>query len=57
MAQKKTSKQRQEDADLEAYLAAQRVRRNSILKRVGIIILCLALVVAFCIPAISWLIS
>ncbi|MCD8199819.1 MAG: hypothetical protein LUD25_02525 [Coriobacteriaceae bacterium] len=57
MAQKKTSKQRQEDADLEAYLEAQRVRRTSILKRVGIIILCLALVVAFCIPAISWLIS
>ena len=41
----------------EEYLEYKKQRRNSFLKRLGIIIVCVALVFAFCLPAISTLLK
>ena len=57
MAQKiKRDPQAIEDEELEAFVAARAARRNSLIKRIVIIIVCIGLVLCFCLPAVSMLI-
>lgn len=45
------------DRELEEFVAARKEARKQTAKRVGIIIICVALIFAFCLPAVGTLIS
>ncbi len=53
---KPMTKQEREDAELAAFMEARSAKRKNVLKLVVVIALCLLLVVAFCLPAITMLI-
>ena len=56
MSKKSAVRQKTEDEILAEFAAEQRKKRLDMLKRVGVIILCIFLVIAFCLPAITVLI-
>ena len=53
---KREKTQEDEDRELEEFIAAQQKTRTSLLKKVGIIIVCVLLVFAFCLPSLVSLI-
>ena len=44
-----------EERELEEFIAAQREKRKAMLKTAVVVVLCLGLVVAFCLPSIGLL--
>ena len=44
-----------EERELEEFIAAQREKRKAMLKTAVVVVVCLGLVVAFCLPSIGML--
>lgn len=57
MAQKvkRDKKAEDEERELEEFIAARKKARASLVKKVLIIVVCIGLVFAFCLPAVSML--
>ncbi len=54
---KMTTKEKKELEELKAFEAEQKRRVIVTLKKAGIVLLCVVLAFAFCLPSISWLLS
>jgi len=55
MAKKSANNQKSEAEQIAEFAAQQRQKRIDMVKRVGVIILCVFLVIAFCMPAVGLL--
>ena len=44
-----------EERELEEFIAAQREKRKAMLKTAVVVVVCLGLVIAFCLPSIGML--
>ena len=55
MSKRSAVKQKTEDEILAEFAAEQRSKRMALVKRVLVIILCVFLVIAFCMPAVGLL--
>ena len=56
MSRKSAVRQKTEEEILAEFAEEQRKKRLMVLKRIGVILLCVFLVIAFCLPAITVLI-
>ena len=56
MSRKSAVRQKTEEEILAEYAEEQREKRKALIKRIGVIILCVFLVFAFCMPAITLLV-
>ena len=57
MTNQKKAQSGPSDSELEKYVAERKEARKQALKRAGIIIICVALVFAFCLPAVGTLLN
>ncbi len=57
MAQKDKIKAQASDVELEEFVLSRKEARKQFLKRVGIVVICVILIFAFCFPAVTTLIS
>lgn len=57
MAQKDKIKAQASDVELEEFVLSRKEARKQFLKRVGIVVICVVLIFAFCFPAVTTLIS
>lgn len=55
MSRKSAQRVKTEDELLEEFMAEQKQKRKDMVKRVLVILLCIFLVFAFCMPAVSLL--
>ena len=54
---KREKSQEDEDRELKEFMKQQEKERNGLLKKIGIIVVCVLLVFAFCLPSLASLIS
>ena len=57
MAQKDKIKAQASDVELEEFVLSRKEARKQFLKRIGIVVICVILIFAFCFPAVTTLIS
>ncbi len=57
MSQKDKIKTQASDAELEEFVMSQKEARKQALKRAGIIVICVVLIIAFCFPAATILLN
>ena len=50
---KKNQKELEEEQELQAYVTERNEKRKSLAKQVLIIVVCIGLVIAFCLPSIA----
>ena len=53
---KESAQKLREERELEEFIAAKKEARKTLVKRIVVTVICLALVLCFCLPALSTLV-